>query len=63
MNRRFKDWAIKNLHELHELEAASRNAIIEAQQKAYQDCLRRIDALVKLKTSPGNADGSLLSDV
>jgi site-specific DNA recombinase len=62
ISERFKDWAVKYLHELHEQESGSRNAIIDAQQKAYRDCLNRIDNLVKLKTSPGNADGSLLSD-
>jgi hypothetical protein len=59
---RFKDWAIKYLHELHEKENTSRNDIIQSQQKAYKECLRRIDNMVKLKTSPGNTDGSLLSD-
>jgi site-specific DNA recombinase len=59
---RFRDWAIKYLHELHEKESASRNDIIQAQQKAYQLCVARIDNLVKLKTSPGNAQGNLLSD-
>lgn len=59
---RFKDWAIKYLRELHKRERGSRNDAIQAQQKAYQDCVRRIDNLVKLKTSPDNADGSQLSD-
>ncbi len=59
---RFKEWAIKYLHELHEKESASRNDIIESQQKAYKECLRRIDNMVKLKTSPANTDGSLLSE-
>jgi site-specific DNA recombinase len=62
ISRRFKDWALKYLHELHEKESAARNDIIQAQQKAYQECVRRIDNLVRLKTSPNNADGSLLSD-
>ena len=62
ISERFKDWAIKYLHELHETESAARNEIILAQQKAYRDCLRRIDNMVKLKTSPGNQDGSLLSE-
>jgi DNA invertase Pin-like site-specific DNA recombinase len=59
---RFKEWAIEYLHELHEKESASRNDIIDAQQKAYKECLRRLDNMVKLKTSPANTDGSLLSD-
>jgi hypothetical protein len=62
ISEKFKDWAIKYLHELHAEESASRNAIIQAQQKAYKECVRRIDNLVKLKTSPGNTDGSQLSD-
>ncbi len=62
ISERFKEWALKYLHELHEKESASRNDIIQAQQNAYRECVRRIDNLVKLKTSPDNADGSLLSD-
>lgn len=62
ISERFRDWAIKYLHELHEKESSSQNDIIQAQQKAYRECLGRIDNLVKLKTSSGNADGSLLSD-
>ena len=59
---KFKDWALKYLHELHDKEQTSRNEIIQAQQKAYTNCVRQIDNLVKLKTSSDNADGSLLSD-
>lgn len=62
ISERFKEWAIKYLHELHEKESTSRNDIIHSQQKAYQQCLGRIDNLVRLKTAPENADGSLLSD-
>ena len=62
ISEKFKEWAVKYLHELHEKESRTRNDVIRTQQKAYQECLRRIDNLVKLKTSPNNADGSLLSD-
>lgn len=34
----------------------------EAQQKAYDACITRLQNLVTLKTSPRNLDGSLLSD-
>jgi site-specific DNA recombinase len=63
ISQRFKAWAIKYLHELYQQESASRNDILKSQQKAHQECLRRIDNLVKLKTSAHNADGTLLSDV
>jgi hypothetical protein len=63
ISKEFKDWAIKYLHELHEKERVLRNDIVQAQQKAYQECLGQIDGLVNLKTSSGNKDGSLLSDM
>jgi len=62
ISERFKDWAIKHLHELHEKETAFRDEVIQKQQKAYQECVRRIDNLIALKTAPHNADSSLLSD-
>jgi site-specific DNA recombinase len=62
ISEQFKDWAIKYLHELHAQESATQTAIIEAQQKAYQECVQEINNLVSLKTSPGNADGSQLSN-
>ena len=62
ISQQFKDWAIKYLHELHAQESATQKSVIEAQQKAYQECMARIDSLLNLKTSPGNKDGSLLSD-
>ena len=62
ISERFKDWAIKYLHELHAKESTFRQEMIETRQKAYQECVRRIDNLVKLKTSAHNTDGSLLSE-
>lgn len=62
ISEQFKEWAIKYLHELHAKESEARNDIIQAQQKTYQACVRQIDSLVRLKTSSGNSDGSLLSD-
>jgi len=59
---RFKDWAIKYLRELNESERCNRSEVINAQQRAYQDCLRRVDNLLKLKTSSNNTDGILISD-
>jgi hypothetical protein len=43
ISERFKDWAIKHLHELHEKETAFRDEVIQTRQKAYQECVRRID--------------------
>ena len=62
ISERFKHWAIKYLHEMYDQEVAARNDIILSQQRAYQDCLKRLDNLVTLKTSPQNTEGNLLSD-
>lgn len=62
ISERFQNWALKYLGVLHQEESTSRNDIVHGQQKAYSECLVQIDNLVKLKTSPANADGRLLSD-
>jgi len=62
ISNRFRDWAIKYLRIWHEHESQHRNEVVNAQQSSYSACLVKIDNLVKLKTSPGNSDGSLLSD-
>jgi site-specific DNA recombinase len=62
ISKRFKDWAIKHLHELHEKEKSLQDDIIKSQRKAHQECLDAIDGLLNLKTSPGNKNGTLLSD-
>jgi DNA invertase Pin-like site-specific DNA recombinase len=58
----FKEWAIKYLHELYHEQKASNDQILENHLKALNLCSQRLDALVRLKTSPENTDGSLLSD-
>jgi DNA invertase Pin-like site-specific DNA recombinase len=62
ISEQFKAYAIKHLHVLHDKEIAAREQELKSQHHAYKECLHRIDSLLKLKTSPGNADGSLLSD-
>ncbi len=62
ISERFKTWATTFLHEIDEKDAASQKDVTQARQMAYHACLRRIDNLVKLKTSPNNTDGSQLSD-
>lgn len=62
LSEQVKDWAFKYLNGLHEYDQSSHENIIQAQKKAHQDCLEQIDALVALKTSSRNKDGSMLSD-
>jgi site-specific DNA recombinase len=58
----FKEWAFEYVQELHDKEINAMRHIAISTDKAYVDCLKRIESLVKLKTSPENNDGSLLSD-
>ena len=58
----FKDWAIKSLNEVADKETEDRQVTLESLQKAYDDVVKRIDSLVKLKISPQNTDNSLLTD-
>ncbi len=58
----FKAWAIQYLNELHDQEAKEQDAIAESVNTKYKDCLERINNLIKLKISPMNSDGSVLSD-
>lgn len=62
ISENFKNWAIKHLNELSYIEIEDHNVVIKSQQTAYDDCVKRIDNLVKLKISPQNTDGELLSD-
>jgi len=62
ISRQFKDWAIRHLNELQNVDTTSQHEIIQAQQKAHHECLRQIDSLLNLKTASANLDGSLLSD-
>ncbi len=57
-----RDWYIQRLEEYFDYEAKDEIPILESLQKAQADCQKRLDNLLKLKISPQNADGELLSD-
>jgi len=58
----FKDWAIRQLNEIHKKEINSVQSSIATTQKNYDLVLRKLDNLTQLKISPNNSDSSLLSD-
>lgn len=60
--KEFEEWAIKYINELHEKEEIDQKSILKSLDKAYDNCIKKINNLIKLKISPSNADGSLLSD-
>jgi hypothetical protein len=62
ISKAFTAWAIRYLHEVNDQEVTARKEILSTQRRTYDACLQRLDNLLRLKLSPANADGSLLSD-
>ena len=62
ISERFKTWAIKYLNELNDAEVEDRKVIYKSIQEAIDDCNKRLDNLIKLKISPNNVNGELISD-
>jgi DNA invertase Pin-like site-specific DNA recombinase len=63
INEEFTTWALEVLNDWSESEVVDRNAILNSQEVAYNDCIKRLDNLVALKICPQNSDNSLLSDI
>lgn len=57
-----KEWAVKYLNDLNQTETGDRENYRLNLENAKNDCVKRLDNLVKLKISPQNTDGSVLSD-
>ena len=57
-----QDWGLKYIEELRDQDLREKKQILLERSKTYEQCVMRIENLVKLKTAPENADGSLLSD-
>ncbi len=58
---KFKDWAIKYLHEVRQNEAKSNESILENKQKSLLQITRRLDSLLLKYTSPENDGEKLIS--
>jgi site-specific DNA recombinase len=62
ISEKFKDWAIEHLNELNDSEVVDRETIRKSQQSAYNDCVKRLDNLLKMKISPQNANGDVIGE-
>lgn len=58
----FLTFALEILGRENALEVTNRQILIKNQQKALDDCTRRMDRLIELYISPANQDKTLLSD-
>lgn len=61
ISERFKDWAIRYLHEYRSDEAKASDEILEAKQKELLSVNRQLDSLVLKYTAPENETGELIS--
>ena len=62
ISEEFKTWAITYLKEIHTQETNDAQEVLETQRRSYQECIKKLDALIALMTSPENHDRSLLSE-
>ncbi len=62
ISERFKDWAIKYLNELSDKETEENVVTRKSLQVAVNDTESRLNNLLRLKISPQNADGDMISD-
>jgi site-specific DNA recombinase len=58
----FMEWAITQINEDCEKERDFREDKIQSLRRAHDNCRQQLDNLLKLKISPLNTDGSMLSD-
>jgi site-specific DNA recombinase len=57
-----RDWGLECIEKLQSQELGGKRQLAAERKKAHDQCVMRLENLVRLKTSPGNADNSLLSD-
>lgn len=61
ISERFKDWAIKHLHEIRSDEAETKETILRNKNKELELVNTSLSKIVLTYTSPENADGSIMS--
>ena len=59
---RFRDWAIKYLHEVRKNEAQTHEQVIDNKQKRVLEITKQLDNLLLRLTSPENAENALISN-
>ena len=62
ISEEFKNWAIKNLHEIRKDEARASEQIVISQHKRYETIQKQIDNLLLKYSSPDNSDNQLITN-
>ncbi len=61
ISEKFKNWAIKYLHEVRKDEANANEQTIIAKQRRYEIIIKQVDGLLLKYTSPENSDGQVMT--
>ena len=62
ISERFRDWALKYLHEIRQDEAKATEDIVATKHKAYENIVKQLDNLLIKYTSPENADERIMTE-
>ena len=57
-----RDWGMVQVDKIRDQELDEKSQIMAQRKKAYDQCVIRLENLLRLKTAPENADSSLISD-
>jgi len=59
---KFKDWAIRCLHEVRKDEAKSGEQTVVAKHRRYENIIKQVDSLLLKYTSPENTENQLITE-
>ncbi|MCX6760452.1 MAG: recombinase family protein [Candidatus Nealsonbacteria bacterium] len=62
ISEKFKDWAIRYLHEINKNEAMANEETVLAKHKRYEGIIKQTDGLLLKYTSPENSDGQIMTN-
>lgn len=62
ISEKFKDWAIRYLHEINKCEARANEEVVSAKHKRYESILKQTDNLLLKYTSPENSDEQIMTN-
>ncbi len=62
ISERFKDWAIKHLHELRKTEVDSDTLVLKGKHKELEEVTKNLQSLTLNFTSPANQDRAIITD-
>lgn len=62
ISEKFKDWAIRYLHEVRQNEAISHEETLLSKHKKLENVVAQIDSLLLRYTSPDNSEGQMMTN-